>query len=513
MDSGLTPSAKVAGTIVSALVAAGVERVSFCPGSRNAPFAYALAAEPRLETQVFADERAGAFWALGVARTGEPGVVFTTSGTAAAELHPALEEAKHIGATLVAITADRPWELRNRGANQTTEQMGLYGTTVGTEFEIPAEDPTEDLRRSIAGTVARALNHRGPSHLNVAFREPLTPGAGPLPEMPLTQFWTPATQPVPWDEVVDPEKETVVVAGDGADQRVLEAGLPILAEPSANAGRRVDHVPLLIDTLGADVEQVVVTGKPTLTRSLARLLRRSDIRKIVVGTTAIDPSSTAEVVVPALSQVPTEVVDDRWQEAARRIESRFVQTIDKDLNLLSAARTIWDGPGALWLGPSNTIRAFDIAAAGGRQGVYSPRGLAGIDGNISQALGVAAALGEPVRVVLGDLTFAYDLNVLGAQTDVPLQVVIFADGGGSIFASLEHGEPQYANLYEKFFAAPQRLDIIQVAGGFGWQARTIASIEELRKAMSTPVSDREIIVVPLPRPDVLLRKVSQELSV
>lgn len=509
MSAELTPSGKVAGTIVNALQRCGVTRVAFCPGSRNAPFAYALA-QSDIHVEVFADERVAAFWALGVARAALGCAVFTTSGTAAAELHPAIEEAKHRGLTLIAITADRPYELRGVAANQTTDQIGLYGSSVDLESVIPADDPTPSRLASIAGMVDRCVAHPGPSHLNVSFREPLTPGNGAVPTLPEPPKRYAGKQVFPeWRDVVDPNLNTVIVAGDGADVSLLEADVPILAEPSANAPKRVDHVPLLLEALQAEVQQIVVTGKPTLTRGISALLARGDVRKIVVGRKPhSDASSTAKVIVPGLSNVPVGDTRTTWDEASEAVEALLTGTVDGDLNLLSAARAVWDGSnGPLWLGPSNTIRAFDLAAFGVRQHVYSPRGLAGIDGNIAQPLGLASTLGTPIRVVMGDLTFNYDLNALTAQTNTDAQIIVLDDGGGSIFASLEHGEPEYAHLYEKFFAAKQNLDIAAAARACGWRSRVLTSIEELHKCVQDPIQGREVVVVPISRPACLIHKV------
>ncbi|MFT0846220.1 2-succinyl-5-enolpyruvyl-6-hydroxy-3-cyclohexene-1-carboxylic-acid synthase [Actinomycetaceae bacterium L2_0104] len=578
-DAQENPSIRLARAVLHALTEQGVRWVAYCPGSRDAPFGYVLSEMERegwINTAAFSDERSAGFWAVGAARaTSEPVAVVTTSGTAATELHPALEEAWFQSLPIVAITADRPHEMRGVGASQTTHQVGIFGRSVVTSAELPADISYDDgvlprVRGRVRRMVAAAkgfLGQAGPVHLNVAFREPLVPsrekagaGAGErvetaeqarqsFPEKGQVHF-SPVRHPG-WDEIVDRDLRTLVVAGDGADRAVATAaarrGLPIVAEPTANVADLDTWIPYeqwLVPDLGELVEQIVVLGRPTLSRPVTQLLAQPRIRKVVVATHPewVDVHETVDVVVAGLADesedrrvaespaVPTvrnrrsgtagveAVSSDGWLAVWRRAAEAVDRVLGDDaigeekqadsLSLLAACRAIWHGSDAalLWLGASNTVRGFDLVAnRPGRGAVHSNRGLAGIDGTIASALGLAMAENRPVRAVMGDMTFAYDLSTLAQRPEPPntkapdIQVIVLDDAGGSIFASLEHGEAE-PDVYERFFAVAPHVDPVQAARACGWQARRIATLAELRDALAAPIGGRSLLHVRIPRP-------------
>lgn len=546
-DCAQPPSLRTAHAVVDALIDRGVSLVAYCPGSRNAPFAYVLdAAERRglLRVEIFSDERSAGFWAVGAAKglgSGPVVPVFTTSGTATLELSAALREAGHQGAAVLAVTADRPHESRGVGASQTTAQEHLYGPSVIAQASIPAQPGTHpgglrQVRDQVGRILAAMLGHAGvggPGHLNVAFREPLVP-SGPIPAFgaaPLAAIW-PAHRTFPeWADVVVPDLRTVVVAGDRADQAVVEAAaarsLPILAEPSSGAcgaATWVPHAPLILPALASTVQQVVVTGRPTLSRPVAALLGAPALRKVVVSARAEwpDVAGTAAAVTEGI-QDTAEAAPRRgsqdylrlWLNAAAKAES--VLSAEKGLNLFSVCRAVWQAPGEdpLWLGASNTVRGFELAAGQpGRRSVSSNRGLAGIDGTIAAAAGLAAGTGRPVRAVMGDLTYTADLSSLAQQLESApnLQLVVLDDGGGSIFASLEHGDERFAHLHGRYFSAPPRLDGPAAARACGWEATRITGLEHLRQALARPIRGRTVLWVPLPHPAEQIREVTARLA-
>ncbi len=567
-------SIETARLVVSTLVAAGVKQVAYCPGSRNAPFAYVLSAYEDagvLSVATLAEERGAGFWAVG-ALQGEcgarPVAVFTTSGTAAVELHPALVEAAHQGLPLIAVTADRPWELRGVGANQTTNQVGLFGGSVVAEVDIPAfEGPlsgSDTAARAIEGRVtrmiARALGHGGrpgPVHLNVSFRDPLVPqgapgelrvDAGYDPTSVLAATPLPAQSdlvPVSWSEAVRPGLQTLIVAGDGSGQcsgssnrRVAQyaatLGVPLLAEPSSglcDLPNWLPHGPLIADALAKRVEQIVVLGHPTLSRPVDRLLATADVRKVVVSDSHEWPDTqhTSDCVVARLIPDSRDTVvtgefraSSAWvdycESASRIARSGLSQSTlnhpGAALNHLTAAQAIWHESHdvSLWLGASNVIRSFDMASsAPGNRWVYANRGLAGIDGTVASALGLAAGGKRPIRVVLGDLTFCYDLASLPARPfgngtgredeEEDIQIIVFDDGGGSIFASLEHGAAADENTYRKYFGVPQTVDVCAIAEACGWRSREVNSLTALERVLREPVRGRSVIRVPLTHRD------------
>ncbi|TRW44457.1 thiamine pyrophosphate-binding protein, partial [Georgenia yuyongxinii] len=231
VDSATEPATATARELVTTLVAHGVRHVVLAPGSRSAPLAYALqAAEAAgwLSLHVRIDERVAGFVALGLTRAGaiaadgapgRPVAVVTTSGTAVANLHPAVLEATHAGLPLVIISADRPHEMRGTGANQTTDQVGIFGTAVRYAVDLPAGAPggsqlDQILTRALAAAQGLRSNHPGPVHLNVALRDPLAPATPWRPGPPPAPRRVVAPPAAPTPEALRAGPRTVVVAGD-----------------------------------------------------------------------------------------------------------------------------------------------------------------------------------------------------------------------------------------------------------------------------------------------------------
>lgn len=555
------PSLQVANDVIEALISSGTTEFAYCPGSRNAPFAYVLAAQEaagRVRVHAFAEERGAAFWALGAAQAlggRTPVAVVTTSGTAAAELHPPLEEARHQGLPVVAVTADRPFQMVGVGASQATGQNGMFASTVCVGLDVPEGADSAGVRNRVWRAVARGCGmggRSGPVHLNVAFADPLVPpdyeafASSVLEGTDGTERRNnPAigalrqsvqTKSAPrWEDTVQPGLSTIVVAGsvDPGDlpsarelaKKAAEHLIPVIAEPASgicDCATWIPHAPWVIEMCGAGVEQVVVLGKPTLSRQVMRLLQRPEIRVVVLANHHewTDIWGNAEVVLPLDGSF--EFTEDtlgnrqprehdgqlwleRWMDAAHRIDRVLDEHITlRGLDHIAVSQQIWSQVEGidLWLGASNAVRGFDVAAREpGRANVFANRGLAGIDGSIASALGVQAMRGRPMRAVIGDLTFCYDLPTLAARphhrSDV--QVVVLDDGGGSIFASLEHGTAP-DDIYEKYFAVPQTIDIAAAARACGWEATTVTTLEELRASLEVAIVGRSVIHVVLERP-------------
>jgi 2-succinyl-5-enolpyruvyl-6-hydroxy-3-cyclohexene-1-carboxylate synthase len=501
--------------LLDRLLAAGVSDVVVAPGSRSGPLARAVAAADalgRLRLHVRVDEREAAFLALGLAKvTGRMTPVITTSGTAVANLHPAMLEALHSDVRLLAVTADRPARLRGTGANQTTVQPGIFPG-------IATTDSVDDLGG-------------GPSHLNLELDEPLTE--------PIEWEFTaapPLTRPEIRDELVTLRRgpRTIVVAGDQSSRRarqLAEAGAwPLLAEPSSGSrtgpaltgGRLLlSHAPLV-----EDVERVVSFGHPTLSRSVTTLLAR-DIEIVHVGTQETFPVPAGPNVT-FVDGVEVDGSDDpvwlrRWQAADDGVREAVWEVLDAmgaAADPLRVARDVWAAlppEGLLVVGPSNPIRDLDIVAGpypvGERRKVMSNRGLAGIDGVVSTAIG--AALGRRssrALAYLGDLTFLHGSNGLMIGSGEPrpdLTIVVANDDGGSIFAGLEQGGPAFADSFERVFATPTGADLAAVCAAFGIPHRRVDAAG-LSGALATPVSGIEVVEVLVPRDS--RRQLSEALS-
>lgn len=565
---GPAPAPHAARVLVAELAAHGVRDVVLAPGSRSAPLAYALAeaalpaderpaGAPEVRLHVRVDERSAAFLALGLARAAavdgppRPVAVVTTSGTAVANLHPAVLEAHHAGVPLLLLTADRPHELRGTGANQTTVQTGIFGPAVRLDADVPAPAgrPGEDrdLRHLVSRAVAAALGTRtgdpGPVHLDLAYREPLTPGAEPWP----------AAEPSPGRVLVAargtadvdaPARAAlpgpvVVVAGDGAgpDARRLaeSAGWPLLAEPSSGA-RGGTHAlaayrVLLGDpALGGRVRSVVLLGRPTLSRPVSALLARDDVDLTVIAPTGAgwpDAGRAADRVLPGvpaawLAEPPTE--PGTWLRAWQRADAAAGTAVDALLADDPAAPPTrstppMTGPAAvravaaasvpgdvLVVGSSNPVRDLDLVARWDEPPVVlANRGLAGIDGMLSTAAGVALGLPRRrVRALVGDLTFLHDVGGLlrpGTEPDVDLQVVVLNDAGGSIFATLEHGAPERARTFERVFGTPHTADLAALCAGYGVRHVRVSDATALAAALAAPGRGTSVVEVRVDRAD------------
>lgn len=534
----MNPSTSAARTVVAELVRRGVRHVVLAPGSRSAPLAHALAAASargEVHLHVRIDERVAAFTALGLARVAGPVAVVTTSGTAVANLHPAVLEASHSGVPLLLLTADRPHEVRGTGANQTTDQVRLFGSAVRYFADVPAPygrpGEVRDLRSLLARAVAAAVGTRsgnpGPVHLDLAFREPLVPDDDAWPDTSgSADVVADRAEIVP--AVLDDGPRTVVVAGDGAGAAARTyaeaAGVPLLAEPSSGAragANAVGPYRLLLDqpSLGARIERVVVFGHATLSRQVSALLVRGVEVVVVSGRTPdwIDAGSRAGRVVSAVAPGGTASSGDgewlaSWQRAAKAAQDAVDGVLASGPPTGPAvAALVWAArrPGeALVAGSSNPIRDLDLTAApvvdaGADVGpVVANRGLAGIDGTLSTAAGVALASGAPARALVGDLTFLHDIGglLIGPLEERPdLQIVVVNDDGGGIFGLLEHGDPAHAGRFERVFGTPHGADIGALCAGYGVTHRRVTDLESLRPALAEPVSGRSVLEVPVDR--------------
>jgi 2-succinyl-5-enolpyruvyl-6-hydroxy-3-cyclohexene-1-carboxylate synthase len=532
--------------LVDELVRGGVTDAVLSPGSRSAPVALALAAaerEGRLRLHVRIDERTAAFLALGLAKaSGRPVPVLTTSGTAAAHLHAAVLEADAAGVPLLALTADRPPELRATGANQTVEQPGLYGGAVrwSADVGVPEAGREAAQNRYWRSLVAKALltaagalsADPGPVHLNLALREPLLPDedgtglSGPWAGRPDGAPWTTAG-PTLHASSRRPSfrPRTLVVAGDGPAPGGRTAadvaganGWPVLAEPSSGAwstdavrgGALLLGVPEWLD--GHRPDRVVVVGRPTLSRPVAALLAdpRVEVETVVRGPRWPDPARSSTQVGPGFPAGGPDrgsAVEPAWVGEWRAAAALIGEAVDAVLDAApgpTAARLARDVVAALpagallVLGSSTPVRDVDrLAVPRGDLTVLANRGAAGIDGTVSTAVGAALVHGGPAFTLMGDLTLLHDLTglVTGDGEPVPdLTVVVPDNDGGGIFAQLEPGEDRHARDYRRVFGTPHGRDLTAVARSLGWPAMRVTDLAELPAALA--LGGPRVVVVP-----------------
>jgi 2-succinyl-5-enolpyruvyl-6-hydroxy-3-cyclohexene-1-carboxylate synthase len=490
---------EVARSVVSALVTSGVREVVLAPGSRNAPLGFAAydAAEVgllRLHTRI--DERTAGFLALGLTKVGSRAAVVCTSGTAVANLHPAVLEAHHARVPIVAITADRPARLRGTDANQTTDQIGIFGPQVAT---VDVDGPVDTIGSGLV-------------HLNVQFDDPLVPPDRWQPtglrDSGAERLRTSATVGIPFGP------RTVIVAGDDAGPAAralaVRAGWPLLAEPSSGArtGPALRTYRLLLATdLAAQVERVVLFGHPTLSRPLQRLLSRADVEVLDADAQWTRPYA----VTPVAGDLAVEGTDDpawlaAWRVADASVSGQLDGLVDgAGFTAYHVAATVsraLPAGGLLVVGASNPIRDLDLMATsydvGSHRKVIANRGLSGIDGTVSTAIG--AALGRELQTrnlaLMGDVTFLHDANGLVIGPDEPrpdLTLVVANDDGGSIFATLEQGAEEYAHAYERLFGTPHHVDLAALCQATRTPHWRVDSLAEFDHALASPNGGIEVV--------------------
>lgn len=523
--------------LLNELVALGMRDIVVAPGSRSQALALAAAEFERaglLRLRVRIDERVAGFLALGLSvESGLPVAVVCTSGTAVANLHPAVLEAHHSGVPLIVLSADRPPSMRGIGANQTTVQAGMFGGAVRFEADVLADeaDPVE-LARSVWA-------QPGPSHLNIGFVEPLS-AAFRLPGG--LDFARPAVIERSRDHGtlarVHATPGTVVVAGAGAGERAEEVarelGAPLLAEVASGAHFGPNLVVAYRELLGAAnfgdrVTRVIVFGHPTLSREVPQLIQRDGVETLVVRGPAPDDYNPGHRVTAFADEVVVEGEPaerswaGRWVAASRQLigDEDAAPDIEADAGShakgeLAAVRApvtrralveaVWR---ATWphdrlvVGASRLIRELDRVAPGKRIEVHANRGLAGIDGTVSTGMGVALANPEAgtTRVLLGDLALLHDVGGLAIGVGEPrprIQVIVGDDGGGTIFAGLEVGATADPAAFDRVLRTEQRVSFEALAIAYGWEYRHAANRGELDRVL-TASKGPTLVEVPLPR--------------
>jgi 2-succinyl-5-enolpyruvyl-6-hydroxy-3-cyclohexene-1-carboxylate synthase len=531
----VNPSTTQARVVVDELIRGGVRDVVLCPGSRNAPLAFALHdadRSGRIRLHVRIDERTAGYLAIGLAiAAGAPVCVAMTSGTAVANLGPAVVEANYARVPLIVLSANRPYELLGTGANQTMEQLGYFGTQVRATISLGlAEDAPERLdslnatwrsatcRVVVAATGSRTAN-AGPVHFDIPLREPLVPDPEPggpaVPQgRPGGMPWT-YTPPVTFDQPldIDVSADTVVIAGHGAGVHPNLAQLPTVAEPTAQSGANRLH-PLALSLLRP--KQVIMLGRPTLHRPVSTLLADSQVPVYALTTGPRWPDVSGNSQATGTRAVISGVPDPAWLQRCAELNRRALAAVRDGLAAhplttgLHVAAAVADAlrPGdQLVLGASNPVR--DVALVGlDTEGirVRSNRGVAGIDGTVSTAIGAALAHeytnspDGPARTIalIGDLTFVHDSSglLIGPTEPTPrhLTIVVSNDNGGGIFELLEQGDPRFSDVSSRIFGTPHDVDVGALCRAYHVESRQI-EVGELDAALAEPAAGMRVLEV------------------
>jgi 2-succinyl-5-enolpyruvyl-6-hydroxy-3-cyclohexene-1-carboxylate synthase len=515
------------------LARCGLEHACTAPGSRCTPIVLSLAREPGLRCWSHIDERCAGFFALGAAkRSCRPVAVTCTSGTAAANLAPAVIEAAYARVPLIVLTADRPPELREVGAGQAIDQLKLYGDAVKWFFEVGVDTATDETLRWIRTVACRAywtaaLGPPGPVHLNFPLREPLVLD-GPLPEddtgrgdrRPYVTLDAPVKEVAAGGD--HPVGRIVIVAGADQDPfaaRELSgfaarASIPLLADPLSGARRgsaAIAHYDLLLrDPQFAEAHRpqfVIRTGDLPTSKPLREWLAGLDAAQI-----SIDPHASwhdPAAVVGLRIRASTRAMLDRltageviaadadwlagWRAADDAAGAALAGVLGDDLSEPLVARSLgeWLDAGAtLFVASSMPIRDVELYLPARQDGprVLSNRGANGIDGTVSAAFGAAAAGEGPVVLLIGDVALAHDVGGLMAarRLRLPLTIVLLNNDGGGIFHFLPvAGE---ADAFEEHVATPHGLDFAHAAALYGCAHVRPRTPADLRTAVEASVA-------------------------
>ncbi len=584
--------------LVATLADAGISTCVLSPGSRSTPLIAALAGEPRLELVTIIDERAAAFFALGIARaTNRPAALVCTSGTAGAHYLPAVIEASLAGIPLVVITADRPPELQACGASQTIDQVHLFGGFVRGAFDLGAPVGQVPALRGVRRKLVQAITlahgpHAGPVHIEVPLRKPLEPALpstdddrvlaraalelrGTLTIAPPHLAAAPAALAALADAIAA-EPDGVIMVGamsaafvtyrDAVFALAARAGYPVLAEAGSQLrfGPRpagvafIDHADLIAIAQRPAPRLILQLGSEPVAASWPAWLASITARRWVLGgATWSDPDSAAHRVIlgdvgaavsavlarlgaversaaPAtfgdrestvpgigarahLRSEPADPADRRsssrirtgaWLDTWRELEARAASARDRAIethprNEVAAVRAaieaLPDG-GVLQIGNSLPIRVIDHLPAGGaRRTVLTQRGAAGIDGLIASAAGATRG-GQPVLLVLGDVSFAHDVGGLLAArcASAPLAILVVDNRGGQIFAGLPIARAGIGAAFDRHFVTAPEIDPSAVAAALGVNACTAASPAAIGTAVATALVTTGVTVIHAP---------------
>jgi len=522
MNNHTTALTKQVFTFVSELYAYGIREVVISPGSRSTPMAIAIEAHPKMKSWIHPDERSAAFFAMGLMKGSErPVAILCTSGSAAANYTPAISESSLSHLPLVVLTSDRPHELRGIGAHQAIDQTNMFANYTQYHFDFPIADGSDD-QEYMTNTVKFQLQkasqylygpHRGPIHLNLPFREPLTP------DLEKVEWLTSDTKIMPHYQkttslneinVTVKKRKGLIIAGDMQHQDIDQIltfstihDMPILADPLSQLRR--DNHPNVITTydllfrsgLEVDVDFIIRVGKPVVSKKINQWLKVTKAFQILVQnndrpdafpiTPHVSYEMSANDFFRQLSETTT-VERKQWLEKWQSLEKHakveikdYVRTATDEAAYVAHVLDKLTASDALFVSNSMPIRDVDNLFIDCEAEIFSNRGANGIDGITSTALGMAVH--KKVTLLIGDLAFYHDMNglLMSKLNDINLNIVLLNNDGGGIFSYLPQKEA--AEVYfERLFGTPTGLDFEHTALLYDFTFKRFESIESFKYA-------------------------------
>ena len=525
-------------TLVDEWVRLGVAHAVVSPGSRSTPMAIALASNSKIALHVFHDERSASFAALGIGlQSGTPAVLLCTSGTAAAQFFAAVIEANYAHVPLLVCTADRPPELQGVGAPQTINQTNLYGTFVRKFIDVGlADDAKSSKWRTIARDAFSATVgvNRGPCHVNLPFREPLVGVAGSLP---VADSHSPVRMSADVATASERKKLSlalraergIIIAGNGIDQPrfILELAAklkwPVVADPRSNCRIAPESSHGAMVSSCADVvlrhqpsaeslkpKVVLRIGDPPVSKVVNQWLAQCGAEQIAVTQqpSLVDPDKVVTThIVGSFNELFMEMsrgADSRseteWIGAWKRCEKNARTALDEELSKQTqlteplCAVTVSEAIAAgtnLVVSSSMPVRDLEWFAPP-RDGVrvFSNRGVNGIDGVVSTAVGVALSSKSPTALLIGDIAMLHDSNGLLnlIRRDAQMKIIVIDNEGGGIFSFLPQAQAMEGDQFEQLFGTPHSVDFAALAKTHGIAFTWVATAEELRRELGNPAT-------------------------
>jgi 2-succinyl-5-enolpyruvyl-6-hydroxy-3-cyclohexene-1-carboxylate synthase len=530
MASSAAITATFCATLVDEWLACGVRHAVVSPGSRSTPMALALANRTELQVHIFHDERSAAFAALGIGKaSGVPAILLCTSGTAAVEFHPAVVEAHHAEVPILVCTADRPPELQAVGAPQTIDQQNLYGVAVRKFINADVADDGEanswrDLAQS--AFVSTVGQRRGPVHLNLQFREPLVGNATELPRRNSahSSISRPASKVSPRHvkklcKLLSTSRGLIVAGpenylADSVIQLAESLGWPVLADPRSKV--RVEHrlVVAATDSILRDQrfaelhtpDVVLRFGTPPASKVVNTWLANSKATQVVLTTTPtlVDPDRKcalhmqceidavcSELIASITARTNTTWLST-WAQAEKLAQVAINAALTNELKISepAVARTIYASmPSNAHLVVSSSMPIRDVEWYGAPRSaltVHANRGVNGIDGVVSTAVGIALATNEPTALLIGDVALLHDTNgMLNLNLrNLDLRIFVVDNNGGGIFSFLPQKTTLDETRFEMVFGTPHQVDIEALAKAHNISAQTIESLDDLAMAVA-----------------------------
>ncbi|NEQ67505.1 MAG: 2-succinyl-5-enolpyruvyl-6-hydroxy-3-cyclohexene-1-carboxylic-acid synthase [Symploca sp. SIO2D2] len=526
--------------LVQTLADRGMEYAVICPGSRSSPLAFAFSKCETIEAISVLDERSAAFFAMGLAkRSGKPAALVCTSGTAAANFFPAIIEASESSIPMLVLTADRPPEMRQNSAGQTIDQVKLYGGYVKEQIDVAVPEASVQLLRYLRETASyffsQSVAHpRGPVHLNMPFRDPLPPirdshflevcekaNLSAILESSRTGIEVPAVRSIDLSDFVDTDKGVLIVGPHSpmdADSWVAgvcdlaqRLGWPVLCDglnPLRSSGASLDLV-THYDTIVRSEdfiaryrpEKAIVLQELPTSKVLRSLIAQSDMELMFLSALGRDlnaPSARARCVQcdlsldrALLSEQPKGEFHSAWAKAQDLMQSFFASKLDGANSLFEGrvasvlSEKLQEGASVLF---SNGMPPRDCEffwrSGSGKQKIYFNRGVNGIDGVLSTALGVAHR-GAPTVLVIGDLALLHDTNgaLLNQIFEGSLTILLINNAGGGIFEMLPVAE--FGSTFEQYFACEQHLEFSDWAKTYRISYDLINDWEHLEKRVTS----------------------------